>query len=599
MALCFSWGRLQAQSPTVTTNAATNVGDLSATLNGVTNPGGVSNWVDFQFGTTTSYEWVIQAVQPSISGYADVAESVLLTGLLPNTIYHFRMRISPAGMADRYGADMTFTTGAPATPPSAGTASASAIYTTGAHVNCRVSSGSSEATVTVEYGPTAGYGATAMLQNPAVQISTSNWDCSAQITGLQPGTTYHYRFKAVNHEGTGYSADATFTTLQPPVITTGAATSVTDLAAVLNGTADGKGGDYTIRAQYGTTTAYGQLCGATNISRFSLGTQPCSANPTNLLPNTTYHYRFVAIGSDSATYYGADATFNTASANMPPEVQPYGVTANVQTPTRVELFLTWLKTGSSATTVSYEYGLATSYGSTAVYPTPIPANTILDTFQGTYVARVQLTGLTPGTTYHFRGKAANAQGTVYTDDQTFTTSASPVLSTGGATSITDLAATLNGTVNTQSLRLEMSFEYGTTSAYGYVETVPLFQQNTSPVPVSVDLSSLQPGTTYHYRLKAVNHWQPLEVFYGADATFNTPAAVEVWRQQHFGFSADDGDAADTANPAADGIPNLMKYALWMDPAQPGTQPPPMIITDHGARYLGLCFSRNPNARDIT
>ncbi len=510
---------LRAQSPTATTNAATSVGDLSATLNGVVNPDGVSNSVFFQYGTTTSYGQAIQAVPSDITGFSNVSESVVLTGLLPSTTYHFRMGTSPAGMASRYGADMTFTTGAPATPPSAGMASTSAIYTTLVQIQCLVSSGSSEAVVSVEYGPTEGYGFTATLQNPTVPISTRNQTTFAQITGLQPGTTYHYRFKAVNNEGTGYSDDTSFTTLEAPIITTGAATSVTDLAAILNGTIDPKGGNFIIYAQYGPTTAYGQIRNGDWNS--GTGSRPCTVNPTDLLPGTTYHYRIAASDIFNNTYYGADQTFTTASANTPPEVQANGVTANVQTPTRSELYLTWLKTGSSATTVSYEYGLTTSYGSLAVHPTPRPLNR----FEELYVAPVQLTGLTPGTTYHFRGKAVNAQGTVYIDDKTFTTPAGPILTTGAATGITDLAAILGGTVNTNSLLLEMSFEYGTSTSYGSSEWVSLNQQNTSAAPVSVNLSFLQPATTYHYRLKAVNHWQPTEVFYGPDATFTTAAAA--------------------------------------------------------------------------
>ena len=520
---------LKAQSPTATTNAATNVSDLSATLNGVVNPDGVSNSVYFQYGTTTSYGQAIQAAPSDITGVANVPEFVVLRGLLPNTTYHFRMGTDPAGMAARYGADMTFTTGAPATPPSTGPASTSAIYTSLVQIQCPVNSGSSAATVSVEYGPSATYGSTITLQGSTVPISTSNWNTFAQITGLLPGTSYHYRFKAVNNEGTGYSADASFTTLEAPVITTGAVDSITDLSVVIQGTLDRKGGQYSIYAQYGTTTAYGQSAGLGNTNLLT-GPQPFSNALSTLLPSTTYHYRIAVSDIFNNTYYGTDQTFTTTTANTPPEVQAFGINGIAQnpmrpgvfqTPTLAELFLTWLKTGSSATTVSYEYGPTTSYGSVATHPTPRPVNT----FQEFYVAPVQLTGLTPGTTYHFRGKAVNAQGTVYTNDQTFTTAAGPVLTTGSATNVTDLAATLNGSVNTNSLRLEVSFEYGTSTSYGYSEPVPLFQQNTSAAPVTVNLAYLQPSTTYHYRLKAVNNWQPLEVFYSADATFTAALAT--------------------------------------------------------------------------
>ncbi len=516
------WPDAQAQSSLVTTHAATNVGDLSVTLNGVVNPGGVNNWVFFQYGTTTSYGQAISAEPSSITGTANVTVSAVVTGLQPNTTYHFRLGAGPAGMPNVFGADMTFTTGPPATPPALGTPLTDNIYTTRARIECGVSGGSSVATVSVEYGTTTNYGSVVTWQNSTVEIGTSRGN-NLFISGLQPGTTYHYRFKAVNNEGTSYSPDASFTTLEVPLLVTGAATSVTDLAAVLNGTINTMGGSYTISAQYGTTTAYGQSRSGSHISSFMSIVVPCEVNPTNLLPATTYHYRLVATDIYNTSYYGQNASFTTAAASTPPEVVPAGVYANVQAPTRAELYLLQLLTGSSTTTVSYEYGLTTSYGSVAVHATPFPMNT----FQQPYVAHVQLTGLTPGTTYHYRGKAVNAQGTVYTDDKTFTTPAGAVVTTGPATGITDLTATLNGTANTNSLVMRLYFEYGTSTAYGYQEQVSSFPPNTSPAPLSVQAMGLLPSTTYHYRIKAVNHWQPTEVYYGPDATFTTaPAATQ-------------------------------------------------------------------------
>lgn len=393
----------------------------------------------------------------------------------------------------------------------------SSLYTTRASFNASISTGSSEAAVSLEYGPTTAYGSTLAAVNSPVAANQTNATCFFNLAGLQAGTTYHCR---VNVGNSGYSTDMAFTTLEEPVISAGVVNSITDLSAVISGTVDRQGGQYTIYAQLGTTTAYGQTAGLGSTNLLT-GPQPFSNAVSTLLPATTYHFRIAASDIFNNTYYGPDQTFTTTAASTPPQVQPNGLTANVQTPTRTELYLTWLKTGSSATTVSYEYGTTTSYGSVVTHATPRPVNR----FEDLYVAPVQLTGLTPGTTYHVRAKAVNAQGTVYTDDRTFTTPAGPVLTTGAATGITDLAATLNGTVNTNSLLLEVTFEYGTTTSYGAQEWVSPFQQNTSVTPVNVSLTSLLPGTTYHYRIKAVNHWQPAEVFYGPDATFTTTAAA--------------------------------------------------------------------------
>ena len=52
-----------------------------------------------------------------------------------------------------------------------------------------------------------------------------------------------------------------------------------------------------------------------------------------------------------------------------------------------------------------------------------------------------------------------------------------------------------------------------------------------------------------------------------------PSPLETWRQLHFpGSTATTGPGADTATPQNDGISNLMKFALGMDPDVPGTLP---------------------------
>ena len=65
------------------------------------------------------------------------------------------------------------------------------------------------------------------------------------------------------------------------------------------------------------------------------------------------------------------------------------------------------------------------------------------------------------------------------------------------------------------------FEYGTDTKYG-MKTPPAFAgQQIAARLVFATLSGLQPGTTYHYRLAAVN---ASGTTHGVDATFQTAAA---------------------------------------------------------------------------
>jgi len=62
----------------------------------------------------------------------------------------------------------------------------------------------------VEFGPTFAYGASTPV-DPRI-----GWTHEAQLTGLAPGTTYHYRVRSRDANGAlAVSQDATFATPEP------------------------------------------------------------------------------------------------------------------------------------------------------------------------------------------------------------------------------------------------------------------------------------------------------------------------------------------------------------------------------------------------
>jgi len=61
-----------------------------------------------------------------------------------------------------------------------------------------------------QYGPTTSYGSVSPTEPAGSGVEAVSVD--AKITGLKPGTTYHYRLVAYNADGYGYGADSTFTT---------------------------------------------------------------------------------------------------------------------------------------------------------------------------------------------------------------------------------------------------------------------------------------------------------------------------------------------------------------------------------------------------
>ncbi len=83
---------------------------------------------------------------------------------------------------------------------------------------------------------------------------------------------------------------------------------------------------------------------------------------------------------------------------------------------------------------------------------------------------------------------------------------------------------------------------------------------------------------------------------------STLTPLEVWRNTYFGNPSNVGAGADTASPLDDGVPNLIKYALGLNPNTPaaGSQlPVPGILPVSGQSYLTLTVSRTAQAMDVT
>ena len=93
-------------------------------------------------------------------------------------------------------------------PPVAATADATDITQTSATLNGVVTPNAGSATYRFEYGTTTAYGS-------STPDSTGSGPVAAAVTGLTPGTTYHFRIVATTSFGTAQSGDSTFTTTAP------------------------------------------------------------------------------------------------------------------------------------------------------------------------------------------------------------------------------------------------------------------------------------------------------------------------------------------------------------------------------------------------
>jgi NHL repeat-containing protein/WD40 repeat protein len=194
--------------PDVTTGAASELGETTATLTGTVNPAGVAvSGCTFEYGTSTSYGQSAPCSSLPGSGEEPVAASASLTGLSPLTVYHYRLKAINAS-GETQGRDETFMT--PVLPTVE--ESVARVTSSGATLNARLNPGGGDTNYRFEYGLNAAYGTSVPVPDGDAGSGTVPVERSALIEGLAPGTTYHYRVVAHNSIGTVDGADSVFST---------------------------------------------------------------------------------------------------------------------------------------------------------------------------------------------------------------------------------------------------------------------------------------------------------------------------------------------------------------------------------------------------
>ncbi len=104
------------EAPLATTEAAGEVGQTEATLNGTVNPEGKATEYFFEWGTTAGYGNTTSKLPLGSVDHAAHAVSVKVTGLAPGAPYHFRL-VAKNEAATTPGADRSFFTVSASPPP--------------------------------------------------------------------------------------------------------------------------------------------------------------------------------------------------------------------------------------------------------------------------------------------------------------------------------------------------------------------------------------------------------------------------------------------------------------------------------------------------
>jgi hypothetical protein len=306
-------------------------------------------------------------------------------------------------------------------------------------------------------------------------------------------------------------AERSFSVIKPPDASTGQASGVSSTQATLNASVNPNGAETTYQFEYGTTTGYGTKV-PVSAKAIGSGASNVDVNESliGLTPDTTYHFRISAT-SGSGTTKGEDRTFTTTTVPVVTAEPASELSANEATLNAL------INPKGAATTYQFEYGPTTAYGSKAPAtpqgigsaPTPVPVS-------------ATVSGLTEGTTYHYRVVATNSVGKTNSADQLFTTLFLPDATTESAIAVDTDDAVLTGSIDANGSPTTYQFEYGQTNAYGSIVpgAVEVIETGNGAEEAEEVASSLQPNTTYHYRLKATSE---AGTVVGADHIFTTTA----------------------------------------------------------------------------
>jgi DNA-binding beta-propeller fold protein YncE len=212
----------------------------------------------------------------------------------------------------------------------------------------------------------------------------------------------------------------------------------------------------------------------------------------------------------------------------------------------------------------YDASAANPYSEGQTAPC-VPAAGAIPADSSEHPVTADLTGLTPGTGYHFRLAAANANGHERGGDATFTTVVLPVIDGVSVTELSAGSATLNAKIDPKGFHATYHFEYGTSTAYGHTVPVPDgdLGSGAGDVAVSQHVSELSEDTTYHWRV----------VVTGANGT--TTGVDHTFIYQKAGSALPDGRAYEMVTPP-------QKNAALIGDIFAG--PPPQVSAD-GSRVI--------------
>ena len=337
-------------------------------------------------------------------------------------------------------------------------------------------------------------------------------------------------FGECNLEGQTDGVVVPFMTLkQAPTDTTEPASGVKATEARLEGIVNPNNQVTECKFEYGTepSLAKGTIVPCEQASLEGYGEQGVGLNLTGLPQGTTYYYKLLAKNASGEEKVGGIQHFTTATPEAAVTSSPAAeIRATTATLEGV------LNPNSPGVKGTYEFHYKKSAteceGEGEEPPTP---STEATGAKGQLLAKAQLTGLLPGTTYTFCVIVKNAaEEAAHGAPVTFTTlSVAPTIipESESTTNVTSDSAVLDAEINPGGGETTYYFNTAPTAAYGSrTAEAGLNGADDNPRNASIPIQELQPATEYHFHVVAHNatgggNGSTQE---GADQTFRTQAA---------------------------------------------------------------------------
>ncbi len=410
-----------------------------------------------------------------VTGYSNLnvgnVTTYNITGLIPNTIYHYRLRADNGCSISLNSNTVSIGT----TPPISPTATSADNFTC-TSLNANWGAVSAATQYFLDVATDASFTAfVAGYSNLNVgNVTTYN------VIGLTANTTYYYRVRADNGCLISLNSNTITVATSPPISPT--ATSASNFTCTsMNANWGAVSGAITYFIDVATDAAFTTF--VTGYNNLLVG-NVTTYNVTGLVANTTYHYRIRANNGCSTSLNS-----NTISVGTTAPISPTATAASNFTCTSMNA--NW---GAVSGATQYFIDVAADAAFTAMVPG-------YNNLNAGFVTTYNVTGLTPNTSYFYRVRADNGCLISLNSNTITVATTAPVSPTATPASnftCTSMNANWGAVSGSSNYLLDVSTSASfTTFVTGYNNL------NVGNV-TTYNVTGLTPNTTYHYRVRADN-----------------------------------------------------------------------------------------------